>query len=424
MKIKNWKKFQHFKDRRPPWIKLYHTLLDDVDWYALSDAEARTLTLCWLVASEYGGELPKIADLAWRLRKGEDEIRTHLEVLLKAGWIIESGSAEQKITAKDVAITYGYAQSRYVSNTIKIEVFKRDGGACVQCRRTESLEYDHVIPVSRGGESTIDNLQLLCRRCNRSKRASLRQAEQVATQSAVDDCALRSDPLHRVCDSRSLETETETYKPETYKPETEKTIVQKPKAVFEPTVIDGTKNLLLDQSEESRSANSATTTNDGEPVLFDLGDEKSAGKQESVNGRGKLKKTKKAKKADAYDQTILAIYEVYPKKVGRGVALKSIQSAINRGHTADVILEATKAYAASPIVRTTEMQFIPHPSTWFNQDRFLDDRATWNQSRSNGATGEESIEDAVDRVCREVVAKRKRADLEGKVLPQEGPASW
>ena len=29
LRILNWEKFQHYKVRRPPWIKLHHSLLDD-----------------------------------------------------------------------------------------------------------------------------------------------------------------------------------------------------------------------------------------------------------------------------------------------------------------------------------------------------------------------------------------------------------
>ncbi len=34
-RIKGWVKFQHFKDRRPPWIKLYRDILEDPDWHDL-----------------------------------------------------------------------------------------------------------------------------------------------------------------------------------------------------------------------------------------------------------------------------------------------------------------------------------------------------------------------------------------------------
>ena len=61
------------------------------------------------------------------------------------------------------------ATSRYISDPVKEEVFERDGGQCVKCGSTRNLQYDHVIPYSRGGGSTAANIQLLCGDCNRAK---------------------------------------------------------------------------------------------------------------------------------------------------------------------------------------------------------------------------------------------------------------
>jgi hypothetical protein len=80
-RVKNWKKFQHFKDRRPPWIKLYRDLLDDPDWHELSGDEAKALVMIWLVASENDGNLPDNRKLAFRLRIGEREVETLLKYL-------------------------------------------------------------------------------------------------------------------------------------------------------------------------------------------------------------------------------------------------------------------------------------------------------------------------------------------------------
>ena len=75
MKIKNWSKFQHFKDRRPPWIKLYRDILDDIDWHQLDPLASKVLVMCWLIASEDDGNIPDIKKLAFRLRMPEKQTK-------------------------------------------------------------------------------------------------------------------------------------------------------------------------------------------------------------------------------------------------------------------------------------------------------------------------------------------------------------
>ena len=53
---------------------------------------------------------------------------------------------------------------------VRIAVWRRDGGKCVRCGSRENLEYDHIIPASKGGGNTARNIELLCERCNREKR--------------------------------------------------------------------------------------------------------------------------------------------------------------------------------------------------------------------------------------------------------------
>ena len=78
---------------------------------------------------------------------------------------------------------------RRVWQLMRQVVFARDGRTCVYCGlRTGRLTCDHVIPVSRGGSSTLDNLVTACLACNLAKatqtpeewRAELRRRKQGA----------------------------------------------------------------------------------------------------------------------------------------------------------------------------------------------------------------------------------------------------
>jgi len=61
-----------------------------------------------------------------------------------------------------------YERPRITEN-VRIEVWRRDGGKCARCGSRERLEYDHIVPISRGGSNTARNIELLCEQCNRSK---------------------------------------------------------------------------------------------------------------------------------------------------------------------------------------------------------------------------------------------------------------
>ena len=60
-----------------------------------------------------------------------------------------------------------------ISVETRLFVWQRDGGQCRNCGSRQDLHFDHVIPRSWGGASTVDNVQVLCRGCNLKKGASL-----------------------------------------------------------------------------------------------------------------------------------------------------------------------------------------------------------------------------------------------------------
>ena len=62
-----------------------------------------------------------------------------------------------------------------IPQAVRHEVWRRDGGRCVDCGSAENLHFDHIIPWSRGGANTPRNLELRCEPCNLSKGARIRR---------------------------------------------------------------------------------------------------------------------------------------------------------------------------------------------------------------------------------------------------------
>lgn len=62
---------------------------------------------------------------------------------------------------------------RTIPQAVRDAVWRRDQGRCATCGGQDRLEFDHIIPFSKGGSSTYRNVQLLCQDCNRSKSARI-----------------------------------------------------------------------------------------------------------------------------------------------------------------------------------------------------------------------------------------------------------
>lgn len=92
--VMDWRTFQHYKGRSPPWVKLHRSMLDNQRWRALSPQAAKLLIDLWMVASE-GDRNGRIehdsAWLSWRLRLASRGLEARLQELVKANWIRDLG---------------------------------------------------------------------------------------------------------------------------------------------------------------------------------------------------------------------------------------------------------------------------------------------------------------------------------------------
>ena len=88
--------------------------------------------------------------------------------------------------------------------------------------------------------------------------------------------------------------------------------------------------------------------------------------------------------------SVAAIYARYPRKEGRGAALKAAESALkrlvagedpqprmDRAAAVEFLARKVETYARSAAGQNPDRTKIPHPATWFNQSRYLDDEACW-----------------------------------------------
>jgi len=95
-RVRNWEKFQHYKDRNPPWIKLHTELLDNYEFSRLQDASKLLAVCIWMLAARSDNKIP--ADPEWIKGRANLKGEPDIEPLLDGGfieWIQELQSPEQ-----------------------------------------------------------------------------------------------------------------------------------------------------------------------------------------------------------------------------------------------------------------------------------------------------------------------------------------
>jgi hypothetical protein len=92
--VKNWRKFQHYKDRNPIWIKLYVELLTSKDWVVLDDASRVLVITCMLLATKHNGVIDgSPAGLAYLKRVAYLNSTPNLTPLIESEFLIPQANA-------------------------------------------------------------------------------------------------------------------------------------------------------------------------------------------------------------------------------------------------------------------------------------------------------------------------------------------
>lgn len=103
-----------------------------------------------------------------------------------------------------------------------------------------------------------------------------------------------------------------------------------------------------------------------------------------------LTKVNRTKSISTSAENISAPFEVfwltYPRRIGKGAARTAFAKA-KKTLSESKIIEAAQAYADFCAEQGTEKRFIPHPSTWLNQERWDDDLESEKEQPAQGAWG-------------------------------------
>jgi hypothetical protein len=126
--IRNWQKFQHYKDRQPSWIKVYCELLDDPNFLALTAGERALLLCLWLQFARGRHQVPLSS--SWCRAEFHMKVtRGQLEALNHAGFIEFSAS---KVLASR-------ARSREVDKDVDLKLLDE---RVLKTSRSRSEEHD------------------------------------------------------------------------------------------------------------------------------------------------------------------------------------------------------------------------------------------------------------------------------------------
>ena len=99
--IPNLERWQHYKDRCPPWIKLHRDILNDYKYSCLQDASKLHLMMIWLLASQMDNKLPN--DPKWIASRINATDPVNLKELIKHGFIVADSTALASCEQVDIA---------------------------------------------------------------------------------------------------------------------------------------------------------------------------------------------------------------------------------------------------------------------------------------------------------------------------------
>jgi hypothetical protein len=124
----------------------------------------------------YAGEMKPPFSKYWRAtyERRFGSWRKGLEAFIEYINAEDDNNDEPEIeeTIQEKKKEFKHKTKRFPSERLKVQVLMRDGNKCALCGITvtgENIHFDHIIPWAKGGETVLENLQILCEPHNIAK---------------------------------------------------------------------------------------------------------------------------------------------------------------------------------------------------------------------------------------------------------------
>ena len=154
-------------DANYDFVTISRDVRDSVEILNVNEAAEGRSPFLWSIDDHYSGWL--LGSTFWELTRSEFGYPDDEQKLLLMDAADKDRRKFERLRNKFNGVPSDQYNRIKVPEHVRIFVWRRDGGKCIECGAKNSLEYDHVIPVSKGGSNTERNIQLLCESCNRSK---------------------------------------------------------------------------------------------------------------------------------------------------------------------------------------------------------------------------------------------------------------
>lgn len=116
IRIREWDKYQHYRDRNPPWVKLYRELLSSQSWVVLDDASRVLLVASILLAAEHANKIPN--NPAYIQRRCFLHQRPDFSKLIEIGFLEVIEEEDSSLDASKLLASRSQPASNVLQNAI------------------------------------------------------------------------------------------------------------------------------------------------------------------------------------------------------------------------------------------------------------------------------------------------------------------